>query len=287
MKWHYVHDKSIYGPVDEEKLFDLFDIGVIRESTPIREEGKDDWIPFRDSELHQAFQKVKIKPGKIKKTFIWFLVLFPLQLLAMFYEQFIFPLGLDTTSEFQYTLQAGRCVGFIPQFIGSILVFVLLHHCWTAIQNENSTLTPGKAVGLLFIPVFNFYWVYRAYWGFSKQANEYTKRIIQVNHKCGVRTSNQWLSLAYSFVMSIGAVASIVIYRLCFFATFSAVDPISVTTSAQYFSLKSGYLVFWSVQILLIYLIQLFMLIDFYKTAQSILKFEDAKSNLQTESTSE
>ena len=283
--WYYIFDNLTYGPVDEEKLFDLFDIRVVTSATPVKKEGSDDWIQFKESGLLPAFQKVKIKPGKIKRTFIWFLVLFPFQFLAMFYEQFIFPLGLDATPEFQYALQAGRCVGFIPQFIGSILVFVLLHHCWTAIQNKNSTLTPGKAVGFLFIPIYNFYWVYRAYWGFSKQANEYTKRMNQVNPKCGVRTSNQWLSFAYSFIMSIGAVASIIIYRLCFFDTFSAVDPVSVTTSAQYFSLKSGYLVFWSVQILLTYLIQLFMLIDFYKTAQSILKFEDAKSNLQTEST--
>ena len=37
----------------------------------------------------------------------------------------------------------------------------MLHHaCWMALPEQYRGTTPGKAVGLLFVPVFNFYWVF-------------------------------------------------------------------------------------------------------------------------------
>jgi hypothetical protein len=42
---------------------------------------------------------------------------------------------------------------------------------WTAIQNAEARTTPGKAVGFLFIPIFNLYWGFHAIWGWSKDYN--------------------------------------------------------------------------------------------------------------------
>jgi hypothetical protein len=51
--------------------------------------------------------------------------------------------------------------------------FVLLYKAWAAIQDGRAQTTPGTAVGFLFIPLFNLYWVFRAYGGFARDCNEY------------------------------------------------------------------------------------------------------------------
>jgi len=53
---------------------------------------------------------------------------------------------------------------------GSIYLFVIVYRLWAFIINESnrsglvpSIRTPGQAVGFLFIPLFNFYWVFLVY----------------------------------------------------------------------------------------------------------------------------
>lgn len=49
----------------------------------------------------------------------------------------------------------------------TLLRFV--HRMWSALPA--STLSPRRAVGLLFLPVFNLYWIVRVFAGFARQAN--------------------------------------------------------------------------------------------------------------------
>jgi hypothetical protein len=43
---------------------------------------------------------------------------------------------------------------------------------WAAIEGIGARTTPGKAVGFLFIPFFNFYWFFQAYWGWTQDYNK-------------------------------------------------------------------------------------------------------------------
>ena len=54
--------------------------------------------------------------------------------------------------------------GFI---FGGIYSYVILLRAWKVIQAGGARTTPGKAVGLLFIPIFNFYWIFVAYYGWA------------------------------------------------------------------------------------------------------------------------
>ena len=47
---------------------------------------------------------------------------------------------------------------------------------WSSIQDGNARTSPGKAVGFMFIPLFNIYWIFQALWGYSKDYNEYLRR---------------------------------------------------------------------------------------------------------------
>jgi hypothetical protein len=53
-----------------------------------------------------------------------------------------------------------------------VTVAVLIYKMWSAIQGEPTPRsTPGKAVGFLFIPLFNLYWIFQAYWGWAQDYN--------------------------------------------------------------------------------------------------------------------
>ena len=52
-----------------------------------------------------------------------------------------------------------------------ILPFVLLYKIWAIIQIGPVRTTPGKAVGYLFIPYFNLYWIFRVFLGWSRDYN--------------------------------------------------------------------------------------------------------------------
>lgn len=62
-------------------------------------------------------------------------------------------------------------LGYIPLIYGAIIGYVLIYKIWAAIQGPTARTTPGKAVGFMFIPFFNFYWFFQAFWGWTKDYN--------------------------------------------------------------------------------------------------------------------
>jgi len=92
----------------------------------------------------------------------------------------MFSAGSDTGKEFivadQALLLRGGLillVGMAFSIIPTITGYVILYKAWQAIQDGQPRTTPGKAVGFLFIPFYNFYWMFIAYWGWAKDCNAY------------------------------------------------------------------------------------------------------------------
>jgi hypothetical protein len=56
------------------------------------------------------------------------------------------------------------------------MFLVLLYNFWKILQDGYAAVTPGKAVGFLFIPLFNFYWAFRAFWGLAQEQNKFIDR---------------------------------------------------------------------------------------------------------------
>lgn len=79
------------------------------------------------------------------------------------------------------------------------LVFVI----WEAIQDGYARVTPGKAVGLLLIPFFNFYWVFRAVACFPKDYNEFVDR-----HELKAPKLEPHMFVAFSVLFCAGSHAS-------------------------------------------------------------------------------
>ena len=57
-----------------------------------------------------------------------------------------------------------------------VVVAVLWYKAWAAIQDRHARTTPGLAVGLCFIPLFNLYWIFHLIYGFAKDYNAFLRR---------------------------------------------------------------------------------------------------------------
>ncbi|MFA7485305.1 MAG: zinc-ribbon domain-containing protein [Phycisphaerae bacterium] len=61
--------------------------------------------------------------------------------------------------------------------ISSIVIeMMLFYKMWSVIQDGSASITPGKAVGFLFIPVFNLYWALLMLTGFPEDYNAFIKQ---------------------------------------------------------------------------------------------------------------
>ena len=67
-------------------------------------------------------------------------------------------------------------IGALLVLCGSVFYLVALYKAWASIQDGHARTTPGKAVGFLFIPFYNFYWVFQAIPGFADDYNAYLDR---------------------------------------------------------------------------------------------------------------
>lgn len=67
------------------------------------------------------------------------------------------------------TTAAFASAGFL--IAGIVLVSTYLYRAWLILQPFGAPLTPGLAVGLLFVPIFNLYWSFRAILGWAQTYN--------------------------------------------------------------------------------------------------------------------
>ncbi len=56
---------------------------------------------------------------------------------------------------------------------GSIVFLILTYKMWDVIQDGYARTSPRRAIGLLFVPFFNLYWIFQVYRGFAKDFNNF------------------------------------------------------------------------------------------------------------------
>ena len=64
-------------------------------------------------------------------------------------------------------------IGYAAEIYSGVIGFILLYKMWSALQAGPVRVRPGKAVGLLFIPFYNFYWVFQAILGWAQDYNAF------------------------------------------------------------------------------------------------------------------
>ncbi len=167
--WYYFESGSQVGPIEENDLIQLIKENRVTSKTLVWQSGMPNWQPVETTVLRvQLGQPVMIAPQasyaapaywqaekpremqvkELKDLFMWSWIC----LIGT-----IFTLGLSAIAT-------------------AILWYIILYKCWAVIQDGNARTTPGKAVGFNFIPFFNFYWIFVAYSGWAKDANNYIRR---------------------------------------------------------------------------------------------------------------
>lgn len=92
-------------------------------------------------------------------------------------------------------------LAFMAMIYSSVIMAVLVYKMWKPIQDGHARTTPGKAVGFLFIPFFNLYWIFQAFWGFSVDYNAFIER-----HSIAVNKLPVNLFLTYAILSVASAV---------------------------------------------------------------------------------
>jgi len=65
----------------------------------------------------------------------------------------------------------------IPLLIYSQVIYLIfVYKAWESIQDGHARTSPCQTIGLLYVPFFNFYWIFQAHWGFAKDYNAYISR---------------------------------------------------------------------------------------------------------------
>lgn len=54
---------------------------------------------------------------------------------------------------------------------GAIVLMVFVYRMWAALPPYSGRTTPGAAVGLMFVPLYNMYWVFQVYLGWTQDYN--------------------------------------------------------------------------------------------------------------------
>src|SRR5262249_1193601 len=63
------------------------------------------------------------------------------------------------------------CGALLMELVSFIITCILIYKAWDLIQDGRPQTTPGKAVGFLFIPFFNLYWIFIAFRGLAEDLN--------------------------------------------------------------------------------------------------------------------
>jgi hypothetical protein len=182
-KWYYAVGNTKKGPIAEEEVIALIGQEIMHD-TFVWKAGMENWMeaaktdlaPFFESvppPLNQpAAERIASSPPPtdfftcpatetiedniqwMDKMWLWMAILYGVRFLLIF-------------------TVVGRFIGIPALIAGVVLQMMLLYKFWSAIQDGNARTTPGKAVGFMFIPFFNFYWVFVGILGLTQDINRY------------------------------------------------------------------------------------------------------------------
>ena len=202
-QWYYAKGGRQLGPVPESELARLAASGGIDPATDlVWREGMDDWKPANEiaelnlsapdsaaplnpyaAPMHQGFTSEGIaeipavKPASFMLSAIpytlgifGFVVAYGWLLYSMIgsAERGSSPESIESNL---IVFGVGIGISLVVMLVGYIISLVYLHRAWAMLQPHTPHSTPGRAVGFLFIPFYNLYWTFVAYWRWAQEWN--------------------------------------------------------------------------------------------------------------------
>jgi hypothetical protein len=65
---------------------------------------------------------------------------------------------------------------WIPIIPAAVFYYILLYKAWAALDDGSTKPSPGAALGLMFVPFFNIYWIFIAIGSYGSRFNELADR---------------------------------------------------------------------------------------------------------------
>lgn len=187
--WYFAENNSQRGPVSPQEIANLIQQGLITPSTLVWRPGMANWQAISQTELNSLLPSVP--PVTVDYAGNSYPNYQPVP--QQFTPHLTRNLPLEITQletwfkVYWICLAAGIplsiiLIGIFGVIAAIVFAFLILYKSWKIIQDGRARTTPEKAVGFLFIPFFNFYWQFVAYWGLAQDQETYIRqRGIQVN----------------------------------------------------------------------------------------------------------
>lgn len=300
--WFYELGQQAVGPVESDAIDALLRAGTIRSTTLVWREGMPDWKPLDETDLAVLLLDIPPLPVQpvppplprsnyprvslhgLKAIFNWWLGLQAtgvVIVLAIVISAFVYVpqlMSLTSMSDETATLLMFISIGVYFTMVAliiaiAVLLYILHYRLWQVVQDGQASTTPGMAIGLLFVPYFNFYWIFRAQYGLAKDLNSYVTRHFTNTQANTPRKAHPALSL----ISILSSFAGPLIY-MTFFMLFmpKAGDSAALAQGQiQSFFVPLGILV--AVIITVMFITNLLTFLDFYLSARSILEAEEKR----------
>jgi hypothetical protein len=296
--WYYEVNHQPVGPVSEEAIADLLRARTIDALTLVWQEGMSDWKHLGETELNEMsrhlspaapavlmpnlsqpngfpFPRVeaaaptvssavpRVRSQSLKRVFTWWAG--SMAFVAL-YQLFA---GLFPDSSILVTLS---CLAEVVVIYYTVMQFVLLFNFWRIDQDGAASTTPGKAVGFLFIPFFNIYWVFRAYTGLALDQNRYSKAHFADRPETAVRKAHPIFSLLlFAATIAGGYFVYLPMFSKLYASNMTTFDINTYNNLLTQFN--TPLTIFTLVSMVFLFL----MFLDFYLTAKSILEAEEKR----------
>jgi hypothetical protein len=282
--WYYSFNDQPTGPVNEVAVGALIDSKIILPETLVWQEGMPAWQPANATVLAGLFGQVpppvSDRAGKIAETRASNKAIFIVWLVTNAFLLLIFAASAFTDRLANWAESKGLMVGFytllclviLPAVASVVLELLVLYRNWSIIQDGQASTTPGRAVGFQFIPVFSYYWQFRAYWGLARDNNRYIDRHFSARPEISAHRSSPGLALAsILFALASGFLVGFV---SGFIGLFSALSAVYNDGSVQANTMEVIAYV-WLGYIVINWLLMTLMIVDQYRSGDSILKAEE------------
>ncbi|MEA5079778.1 MAG: DUF4339 domain-containing protein [Anaerolineaceae bacterium] len=285
--WYYETHGRVQGPISQAELCDLVQTGRLSIQTLVWQEGLPNWKKFSETGLIDHLEEGATPPdydseviaaqdplaSKTLNTINWLFAFFVIGCVFSLIMLASYPLLVSVVlNENQAAIIA---FSLIYQFfsLGAnasfVLECILLYQFWKLVQDGNARTTPGRAVGFLFIPLFNFYWMFIAYWGLAKELKRYISVHCDETGEEKIRRPKAFLS----FLMAMSPLISgvfIVAYFMFFAISISMQSPEILEQNPQriFMSMMYPFLGLGG----FVSLLRLAVYSDFYLSVRSILE---------------
>ena len=296
--WYYRIEDQEFGPFSVDQIEQLLIEGKITGITSVRREDRIQWESLDESDLVVIFRdnpkalypasacavppplpffQPLVKTNELTALFwVWFglyLALIAVMDIYMILFAKIYPslILLPDESTYLSKIFPITILVILQSLLGNgstVLDFILLYYFWKMIQDGRASTTPGKAVGFLFIPFFNFYWVFRALYCLARDQNSFIAYHFQGR---ALRKSHPALPLI-SILSPLGMFLAMFIY---FPVVAIKLQISSFTSISEFAPIMIGFTIIEIVAMTIGMLLKLFTYLDFFLTSHSILKAEE------------